>query len=58
MDKGIIQSAREIFWSTNKKKLFITSNEGKGDISIANGMNGAVIQGYICKRCRKIILDY
>ena len=58
MEKGIVQSAREIFWSTTERMLLFKSKEDKGDVSIANGMTGAVVEGYICKKCKRVIIDY
>ena len=57
MDKGFVQSARPIFWSVEKKKMFYLPSETKGDISIAKGGNGCVKESYLCRKCKKIIID-
>lgn len=57
MDKGLVQSARDILWAVEKKKMFFLSSESKGDISIAKGGNGSVKESYLCRKCNKIIID-
>ncbi len=59
MDKGVIQSAREIFWSIKKKKVFFISDISNGDVSIAPfGWSGSKAEAYLCKSCKKMIIDY
>lgn len=42
MEKGVIQSARQIFWSYHKNNLIFSPNEDKGDVVIAPfGWNGS-----------------
>lgn len=58
MKRGAIQSAREIFWSNYKRRLFFRPNIDKGDVSIAPfGLNGTVKEAYLCKNCKKVIND-
>ncbi|SHE33593.1 hypothetical protein SAMN02745249_00236 [Atopostipes suicloacalis DSM 15692] len=56
MDKGFVQSARNIFWSTEEKKLVFAPGKSD-DIPIASGFNGATKESYFCKNCKKIIID-
>lgn len=35
MEKGVIQSARQIFWSYHKNNLIFSPNEDKDDVVIA-----------------------
>lgn len=56
MHKGLVQSARDIFWSPKKKKLFFKPVL-PDDTPIAGGFNGAIIESKFCKYCKKIIID-
>jgi hypothetical protein len=56
MEQGYIQSARDIFWSKKKHKVFFKANED--EIMIANGFNGSIIKADFCGFCKKIIVDY
>ena len=56
MDKGLVQSSRDIFWSRKKKKMFFMALSSD-DIPIASGFNGAIKESYFCKNCRKITID-
>ncbi|MBU5677685.1 hypothetical protein KQI88_14790 [Alkaliphilus sp. MSJ-5] len=59
MDKGVIQSAREIFWSINEKKVFFIADVSNGDVSIAPfGWNGSKAEAYLCNNCKKVIIDF
>lgn len=55
--KGFIQSSRMMLWSRKKKKMFFITNPSKGDITIADGINGAYKESFLCKNCKKIIVD-
>ena len=57
MEKGLVQSARAIFWSLKKKKMFFLPSESKGDVPIAGGNNDATIEAYLCKTCNKVVID-
>ena len=57
MGKGLVQSARTIFWSRKKKKLFFIPNESEGDVVIAGGANGSIKEAYLCKTCNKVTVD-
>lgn len=58
MEKGVIQSVREIFWSHNKKKLIFKPDINKGDVPIASfGWNGSVGEAYLCRKCEKVIIN-
>ncbi|MDN6731872.1 MAG: PF20097 family protein [Atopostipes suicloacalis] len=56
MAEGFVQSARNIFWSTQKKKVVFAPSKAE-DISIANGFNGASKESYFCRKCKKVIID-
>jgi len=59
MEKGIIQSQHELFWTTDKKKLWLTSNEKKGDVPIAQyGLWGNIAESFLCRSCEKVVIDY
>lgn len=57
MKNGYIQSAREIFWSTQKKKLFFKAM-GREDKPLASfGWNGSSAIAFYCDNCRKVVID-
>jgi len=50
-----MQSAREIFWSEKKRKLFFKP-EGNNDFTLSKfKLNGAIVKSYYCENCRFII---
>ncbi len=55
MDLGVMQSARTIFWSKRKNKIFFIPS--KDDITVAKGMNGSYKECYFCSNCNKILMD-
>lgn len=56
MEQGFVQSARDIFWSKEKHKVFFNVREG--ELTIAKGLNGCIRKANCCKICKKIIVDY
>ena len=58
MKKGVIQSAREIYWSNKKGNLFFMPLEYNGDVKVAPfGWNGSSTEAYICNNCKKLIVN-
>lgn len=57
MRNGFIQSAREIFWSPTKKKVFFRPFKSD-DVPVApSGWNSSVAGACYCDNCRKIVID-
>ncbi|MGO1477234.1 PF20097 family protein, partial [Alkalibacterium gilvum] len=57
MENGLVQSSRGIFWGKKKHKFFgIPIHEE--EFSIADGWNTSAINGYCCRDCQKIIIEY
>lgn len=59
MESGVLQSIRDIFWTSKKKKVFLTVNKHKGDIEVAplDFIGSAVKEAFFCRNCQKIIID-
>lgn len=58
MSKGILQSGRNIIWSTAKHKTTFNANHTKDELTIAKeNLIGAYIDCYYCKFCDKIIIN-
>lgn len=58
MENGFIQSGRNILW-VQKKHIISTNAKNENDIIIANNpLGGAVIKGFCCRKCKKIIIEY
>jgi len=59
MEKGLVQSAGEIFWSTERRKFIVSARETKGDIMISSyDIFGNFAESYLCRNCKKIITNY
>lgn len=57
MKKGLIQSARPIFWGEKKHKISFKVR-GRKEFSISDGFwNGATAEAYHCLKCKKVIID-
>ena len=57
MEKGYVQptGGNELFWTRNKSTLFVTADDI--DMPLTQSIGIAAIEGHICKKCSKIILD-
>ena len=57
MEDGILQAQRYILWTKKQHKLSYHPKEG--DVLIGEKTIGDVMpKAYICKNCKKILLDY
>lgn len=57
MEKGILEGQRYLLWAKRPHKLTYHPKEGEvllGEKTISS----VVVDSYICKQCKKIILDY
>ena len=59
MEKGYVQANRGMAW-TKKIHLFDLVSPNKGEIifHIKNAFCKAYFDAYICKTCKKILVDY
>ena len=57
MEQGFIQGARGVIWSKIKKRLFLVAEDD--DIDITSGfLFGSHATACLCRKCKKIIIDY
>lgn len=58
MEKGWINSAREVIYTQALKKMFITASK-IGDISLTtHNMTGPRCEAYVCRECHWVIVPY
>ncbi len=61
MEKGLIQSPQEIAWlQGDKKHMFgrAVLHEGSVILSQLSVMKGSAVTAYLCRDCKKVIIDY
>lgn len=57
MEKGYLQTARDLYWTQNPKKVFMFANL-KDDFLIGETkFQGRLAEANHCPKCKKIILD-
>lgn len=57
MEKGFLQGGQSMCWVKKKHKFFLLP--GSGEVSLGNNiLGGLAIDAFICKACKKIVLDY
>lgn len=59
MELGVIQSQHEINWS--KKRRFLSSSAINDDVVVLSEFSffrGSVVEAYLCRNCRKVIIDF
>lgn len=60
MQRGLLQSARDIFWGTKKHKLsFMPRGDEEFMLSgpASQSLSGATVAAWHCPDCKKIIVD-
>lgn len=58
MEKGVVQSAREIFFTTESHNFwFMPSGNQEVSLSSHNWTQPTCI-AYICRTCKKVVIDY
>lgn len=61
MEKGIIESNQEISWKPGEKRRIIGRadfHKGSVVLSELSLLKGSAVAAYICKDCKKVIIDY
>ena len=63
MEAGLIQSPREIAWIKGNKKRRTAARFHEGSVvlsamDIETYFDGNAVRAYLCRDCRKVIIDY
>jgi hypothetical protein len=61
MEKGLIQSPREIAWLKGEKKAFLGKaafHSGSVILSESSILKGSAVAAYLCRNCQKVLIDY
>jgi len=58
MEKGLLQSAKEILWSDKRKRLWFSANKADDILVAPMSLFGSVIESYLCRNCKKIVTTY
>lgn len=57
MEQGFLQGVQRVAWVKNKHKFSLMPKEG--EVLIENhAFKDFMISAWICKKCKKIVLDY
>ncbi len=60
MTEGVVQSGREIYFTTVPHKFFFVPNLTRNDevcLSVKN-WTGPTCRAYHCEKCKKVVIDY
>ncbi|MCR4867287.1 MAG: PF20097 family protein [Lachnospiraceae bacterium] len=58
MEKGYVQYYRILSWVKTKHKFSLAPREGELNMLNWNPFSYGSLDAYICKACKKIIMDY
>ena len=58
MEKGFIQSGRDILWTEKRHIVSLKPKHEKEFIIASNPVGGATVKGFCCRKCKKIVLEY
>lgn len=61
MEEGLIQSPQEISWIAGTKKTLLGRAKFHADsviLSELSMLNGSAVAAYLCRDCKKIVIDY
>lgn len=57
MEKGLVQAGQRVLWS--KKRHYFSLLPKEGEVTIGyNPLGNVCFESYICKSCKRVILDY
>lgn len=57
MEKGYLQAGQIMLWAKKKHKVSLLPKDG--EVLIAkNYLCGVAPEAYICKQCKKVVVDY
>lgn len=60
-EAGFIQSSQELSWKKGDKRPFFGRaklHEGSVVLSSFSMMKGSAVKAYLCRDCKKVIVDY
>lgn len=61
MEKGLIQSPQEISWIKGENRTIFSRAKFHNDaviLSELSFMNGSAVISYLCRDCKKVIIDF
>lgn len=60
MESGVIQSQNEIAWKKRKALIFGAAmlQEGSVVLSELSFLKGSAVTAYLCRHCKKVIINY
>lgn len=60
MKKGVVQSARQIFFTTKAHKMwFVPDMATKNEVLLSShNWTSPTCEAYICTYCQKVVIDY
>ena len=57
MEQGYLQCGQRMSWVKSPHKVSLLPK--KGEVSLGNNVFGGLsFEAYICKKCKKVLLDY
>ncbi len=60
-ETGVITSPHELSWIKGEKRPFFSRaefHEGAVVLSGFSALKGSAVKAYLCRECRKVIIDY
>ena len=58
MEKGFLEAYKVLLWSQKKHKLSLAQENGEVGFYKYNPFSYMYLDAYICKQCKKIVIDY
>ena len=59
MESGIVQSARQMFFTTKAHKNWFIPDEGSGEVLLSShNWTRPTCAAYHCEECKKVVIDY
>lgn len=61
MEKGFIQSPQEISWLKGEKRPLLgraAFHDGSVILSELSMLKGSAVTAYLCRACKKVLIDY
>lgn len=59
MEQGVIQSPYEISWKTKRHLIGAAEyHEGSVVLAATSFFKGPAVVSYLCRKCKKVIIDY
>ena len=59
MEEGVVQSAREIYFTVEPNLFFFRVKKEKGDILLSShNWTRPTCIAYLCRNCKKVVINY